>query len=232
MALTPVYRCMNACTFCRSPVQSRDVTPEATIKDMSRLRRYIDAFDGLGVTEFIIAGSDPCQLQFQLLELVQYIYDKGYTIKNLQTHGRTFVNKDLVRALASINQGFKIIIPLYGDTKELNDAIMRPLQGSAFDDAIEAIHNCLDAGFRVDGNTRVLPENMDRLDLIIQKYKEIGVTTRVNIGRIFELEKEQDSIRVESLIESLVQKYPGYVRDIEAGGATGPQLTINTTRVE
>ena len=223
---------MNACTFCRDPKHSRSVDDDACEKDILHLQHYIDAFDGMNVNEFIIAGSDPCQLRYNLVNLVRYIYNKGYTVKNIQTHGRTFVDKALVQALASVNQGFKVIIPLYGDTKELNDAIMRPLQGSAFDDAILAIRNCLDAGIRVDGNTRVLPENRDRLDSIIQRFREAGVTTRVNIGRVYEIEDKQDASRNMTLIEDLVERYPGYVRDIRSGKNSGPQLIINTTKME
>ena len=232
LALVPTYNCMNACTFCRDPKYSRSVDDTACERDTQHLQRYVDAFDGMNVNEFIIAGSDPCQLRYSLVNLVQYIYNKGYTIKNIQTHGRTFVDKALVQALASVNQGFKVIIPLYGDTKELNDAIMRPLQGSAFDDAVLAIQNCLDAGIRVDGNTRILPENRDRLDSIIQRFKEAGVTTRVNIGRVYEIEEKRDAAKNAGLIEELVQKYSGYVRDIGSGRNSGPQLIINTTRIK
>lgn len=225
----PPTNCINRCIFCESAFSSKPFNFSAlrAQEDIAHAKRAIDAYGGLGVPDLIIAGSDPCQLKYGLIEIIDYIYSKGFNIKNIQTHGRTFIDENYVEALSRANKGFKIIIPLYGSTRTLNDSIMCPRFGSAFDDAIIGIKNCLKYGIPVEGNTRIIDQNKEDIENIIYLYKTLGIT-KIHIGRVFESEKNPEEMM--ERINILLQKYPECLKNIYDN--QGPQLVINTKYLE
>ena len=123
MPLDPKY-CVNSCIFCTQDMELRVLPSRVKQGSLKRMKETIDALEGLDVHKVIIAGADPCQLDDNLIDLIEYIYLKGLEIKNIQTHARSFIDKNFVRELQRVNRGFAVIAPIYGSTSEIHNRVV------------------------------------------------------------------------------------------------------------
>lgn len=209
--------CLNSCPFCDSEA-SGDSEELQIQKELELAKRQVDNYALGGVTSINITGSDPCQLEDSLLELISYIYSKGCHVKSVQTHGRNFKNKELLVRMQSLGipLNFPFFISLYGSTAELHNAIVIPKTGNAFTETIQGLMNCQELGIPLIGNTRILNENKTDIVNIIELFKTFKVSS-VCVGKIVKNDKIAGASNEEytSILAELTEKYPNFVIDIE-----------------
>jgi len=192
------------------------------------MKETIDALEGLDVHKVIIAGADPCQLDDNLIDLIEYIYLKGLEIKNIQTHARSFIDKNFVRELQRVNRGFAVIAPIYGSTSEIHNRVVRPRIGDAFQETILGLENCVASGIQIRVNTRILQENIDDMDNIIKLSRTIHAQ-KVYIGWVAGQTLSEDAAF--AFKQSLVERNSGFVIDVDNNKKHGPNIVLNTRHI-
>lgn len=210
--------CGNSCTFCR-PFNPPQLSTNKL--ELVQAIATVDTFLQKGIKLFTITGSDPCQLEYGLADLLKYITLRGGEVQSIATHGRTFKNKELLKTLKnSTAVPFTLLIPLYGSTEVLHNTIVRSrIGGNAFIETVLALKNCKELQIPVNGNMRVLNSNKHDLTAIVNLYKAAAgpMLQGISIGLIDPFfytfadapEKEEALL----LIKNLTAKFPGLIFD-------------------
>lgn len=160
--------CQNTCAFCSGGYN------EEFHKSWEEIKQEADFFIDRGDTQIEISG-EPSQHPL-LVQLVTYLKNHGMTRIQVSTHGRPLHNKEFVRQLKEAGMTH-IRIPLYGHTKEIHSIIVtnKPgTPGDPFDQAVEAIKNCVGYEIKICGHTLLHSGNKNDLDQLVTFYTELA----------------------------------------------------------
>ena len=160
-------KCMNTCLFCSGT--SVYSPPE---EKLAVAKKEVDYHYEQGIRKIELSGGDPGEFS-KIVELVQYIKNKGMKHIQLSTHGRTLQNEELVRDLAraGITQ---IKIPLYGSTSKIHNltAQSRDSEGNAFEESLQGLKNCSKYNIPISGYILLNQYNKEDINNIIRVYME------------------------------------------------------------
>jgi len=159
-------KCINKCLFCDGgAAYEHDY-------DLNEFKERAQFFFKQNKTSIEITG-EPCQHK-ELVEAIQYLSDnKKIRYIQISTHGRTFKDKVLVKQIAEAGITHARI-PLYGSTKEIHEKTAASKNStSSFDEAIEAIKNCVNEKIIICGHTLINRYNKDDINNIYDLYRKL-----------------------------------------------------------
>ena len=160
------FACNNNCRFCV-------VADKRRLGNLSTVQLKENIVSGArsGANEIVFTGGE-VTLRKDLLELIRFARDKGFTHLQLQSNCRMLFYKDFIDKL--LDAGINEFSPsIHGSTPEVHDDLVRA--PGAYKQTLGAIRNLVDMDLRVLTNTVITRQNYKQLPEIAQILIDIGV---------------------------------------------------------
>ncbi len=240
-------QCENICTFCDG------CGPNEPPTKFDEITKQIDYFKSQGYTDIELSGEPPQHPN--IIEVIKYISDSGFSYIQMSTNGRKLVDKTFVKQLKQAGLTH-CRIPLYGSTEEIHAMTVTPrLKGNPFKEACIAIENCAKEGIIICAHTALVRANQFNLKKILELYYQLTngnikefVVQNIGISNIsYEYTKnwylpatESKSALKDLLDDSKYDEYPikiigfpycvlGRYDDRMVGIYRAPQIGLNTS---
>jgi len=160
------YKCSNNCLFC--VVADKRPLGEKTTDQIKR--ELVESFRE-GKTEVVLTGGE-VGIRPDILELVAFARQTGFSEVQLQTNGRRFADeafcKDMIRA------GITMFAPaLHGPTAAVHDRLTRAT--GSWRQTVLGIHNMCRLGVKTFTNTVVTKQNYRHLPALAKLLIKLGV---------------------------------------------------------
>ena len=166
LALTITTYCNFNCLHCYEAADNEIVRHEMSLADC---RRIIDEAADCGILRFKITGGEP-MMHRHFLDIVQYVYEKGMSVRCIYTNGY-FITPDKLERLREIDQQMQINVSY--DGAGFHDW-MRGKPG-AEKDLLEKIRLCVTYGFPVRVSTNLNRVNLPSLYETTDTMEALGV---------------------------------------------------------
>jgi len=194
--------CPNRCIHCALPD-----TKNKTSLSIPAIKDIIDQSVDMGATEIIFDGGEPMVYE-GLEELVSHVPEGA--IATVFTSGSGLTKE---KALALAEAGMYSVNVSFDSPKEAEHDRIRGREG-VFNEAINAIRYCLDAGMLVDIYVVVAPHNIHDLDMFYDLAESMGVHELsfyeiVPTGRWIDHKKDILSPEHHKLLDEFVERRSG-----------------------
>ncbi|MEW5821534.1 MAG: radical SAM protein, partial [Cyanobacteriota bacterium] len=164
LALT--YRCNNNCNHCyvERPREFNEISTD-------EWKKIIDILWNKTVPQITFTGGE-ATLREDLVDLINYAEDRGM-VTGLITNGRRLADKEYLEIL--IKAGLDHVqITLESSNKDIHNK----MTGSdSYDETVQAIKNCLEAGIPVITNTTITYDNLQSINDMIHFLRNLGLVT-------------------------------------------------------
>lgn len=137
-------RCNSNCVMCSQP--PKDIDDSRIDERHLRLIELIeDEPEVMGIT-----GGEPTLLGDGLVRILTALRDRfPRTYVHMLTNGRRYSDAGFVRKIADVGHpAFTSAVPLYSDIAGIHDYVVQA--DGAFDETVEGLYNCADAGLAVE----------------------------------------------------------------------------------
>ncbi|MBS1266537.1 MAG: 7,8-dihydro-6-hydroxymethylpterin dimethyltransferase [Candidatus Woesearchaeota archaeon] len=162
------YACNNNCRFCCNGDKRNEVSGMNTSQVMRAMKKGRE--NGAHFIDFI--GGEPT-IRKNLVPLVRYAKDLGFTTIATTTNGRMYSYKEYAKKMvdAGLNS---LIFSIHGPNPKVHDYLTR-VPGS-FDQAIEGIKNIQELGVRnIEINTTIVKPNYKHLPEMAKLFLKLKV---------------------------------------------------------
>ena len=160
------FSCNCRCNFC---VQG-DKRLQYKDKSAEELKRLIDENHARGIREIVFTGGE-CTIRKDLMDLVRYAKEKGFSIIQIQSNGRMFYYPQFCKAI--INAGAtEFSVSLHGSCANIHDSMTKA--NGSFDQIVCGIKNLKSLGQYVMANTVVTKQNYADLPDIARLLVSLG----------------------------------------------------------
>ncbi len=213
------YRCNARCGFCFVPPSVReDGFSTGKIRDMLVYGR------DNGACTVYFGGGEPT-IRKDLLPLIRYAKNIGYTTVNLKTNGMIFCYPDHAeRVMAAGADSFTI--PIWG-AAEVHDRYSRVT--GAFERTEMAVKNLVDADARVEIDLLVTRSNLKSLAGSVTRFASIGVR-RFSLWYLSLFGMTEAGVDMEADLPRYSEALPYMMAAMEAGKESGTE-TVKTSHV-
>jgi heme b synthase len=158
--------CNLECIHCRRLEVSHELAKDDMTTEESKA--FIDSLTEFASPILVLSGGEPL-FRPDIFEIARYATDKGLTVA-MATNG-TLVNAEVARKLKE--SGIRrVSISLDGATAKIHDEF-RKIPGS-FEDAIQGLHLCQEAGIETQINSTVARHNVHELKDLYKMAIELG----------------------------------------------------------
>lgn len=157
--------CNNHCIYCAHE-NKEELFPDKKTEEIKKLLRdFCDKSDAV-----VFSGGEPA-IRDDIIEIVNYACERGYSEIHIQTNGRMFANKSFCREM--VDAGANVfIITLSGHKEKLHNYITG---ADSFMQTVKGIINLKSLGQKVEINCVVTKPNYRHLPETARLFVKLGV---------------------------------------------------------
>jgi MoaA/NifB/PqqE/SkfB family radical SAM enzyme len=161
-------KCNNNCIFC-SRESYRQRNSEKTLEEIK-----IDLKQKIKISDYISLTGGEVAVRDDFIEILKYCKKIGFKNISLQTNGKNFSQKDLVKEVVNIaGKNLDVVVSFHTHRRELYKELS---QNDGLKEVLAGMDNLIRAGVNVRSNTVVMKPNYKELSEIILFLSKQGIT--------------------------------------------------------